>query len=336
MPVESKEELQKLTIPQLKDRLKQRRLQVTGTKPDLVNRLFDSLQDEENLLSGAAGGGGEELDVDADSLLEGHERPTVPMSSTEEFLLLGINPNKGAANGEATTTAKSATPTPKNSPVKPNPTSSPVKTAEEPKTDTSENTASTQNSQSENGEGDASKAAKPERPRISVSDIVGVDAKKRRAERFGLPVAANNNEKSQADKPAAEKTAEKAGEKKADGAEKRPAAQIDEKFLERAKRFGLPINEIKNGAGGGHRRHDGEEEPPMSSGEAQCPTCLESVATGAAVLKCGHQLHDSCLQSYLQTETRRLEELYHETDDELRPTLDMNARCPICREKIDS
>lgn len=48
-----------LQIPQLKEKLKQRRLATSGTKAELVGRLFDSLQEEDKLLEA----GGTELDV---------------------------------------------------------------------------------------------------------------------------------------------------------------------------------------------------------------------------------------------------------------------------------
>ena len=57
MAVINKDELNKLTIPQLKEKLKQRQLPISGTKSELVSRLHDNIQEEENLLTGSSSGG---------------------------------------------------------------------------------------------------------------------------------------------------------------------------------------------------------------------------------------------------------------------------------------
>lgn len=46
----SREELEKLTVLQLKEKLKSRKLLLSGTKPELVSRLYDSMVAEEKLL----------------------------------------------------------------------------------------------------------------------------------------------------------------------------------------------------------------------------------------------------------------------------------------------
>ncbi|KAI6201820.1 SAP domain-containing protein [Aphelenchoides besseyi] len=226
MPIESKEELQKLTIPQLKEKLKQRRLTTSGTKSDLVTRLHDSLQDEENLLSGTTGGGNEELDADA--LLGSTERGDLAFSATDENILLGIPTTNATTNGDAQQNLVDAKPSaPKNN------TSQPIISQEK----TTEPNNSEKSSPITNTTDKVAKAEhppKPERPRISVDDITGVDAKKRRAERFGLNVTTES-------KPS---TATKTENQ----SEKRPA-HMNEKMKERAKRFGLPVNELKDGNG---------------------------------------------------------------------------------------
>ncbi|KAI6215472.1 hypothetical protein M3Y94_00388800 [Aphelenchoides besseyi] len=226
MPIESKEELQKLTIPQLKEKLKQRRLTTSGTKSDLVTRLHDSLQDEENLLSGTTGGGNEELDADA--LLGSTGRGDLAFTATDENILLGIPPTKVASNGDAQQNLVDAKPTaPKTD------TSQPI-VSKETTTEHKNTEKSTPIANLTDKVATAEQPPKPERPRISVADITGTDAKKRRAERFGLNVTSES-------KPSTTTKSESQ-------IEKRPA-HMNEKMKERAKRFGLPVNEVKDGNG---------------------------------------------------------------------------------------
>ena len=49
----SKEDLEKLTVLQLKEKLKSRKLTYSGTKPELISRLYDNMIAEESLLGGA-------------------------------------------------------------------------------------------------------------------------------------------------------------------------------------------------------------------------------------------------------------------------------------------
>nr|CAD2187738.1 unnamed protein product [Meloidogyne enterolobii] len=57
----SKEELEKLTVAQIREKLKSRKLPASGPKSELVTRLFDSLMAEERLLE--EGPGGESIDL---------------------------------------------------------------------------------------------------------------------------------------------------------------------------------------------------------------------------------------------------------------------------------
>ncbi|CAK5091750.1 unnamed protein product [Meloidogyne enterolobii] len=57
----SKEELEKLTVAQIREKLKSRKLPASGPKSELVTRLFDSLMAEEKLLE--EGPGGESIDL---------------------------------------------------------------------------------------------------------------------------------------------------------------------------------------------------------------------------------------------------------------------------------
>jgi len=54
----SREELEKLTVPQLKERLRGRKLPLSGSKAELVSRLFDDIVSEEKLLLDGVGVGG--------------------------------------------------------------------------------------------------------------------------------------------------------------------------------------------------------------------------------------------------------------------------------------
>ncbi len=56
----SREELEKLTVTQLKEKLKGRKLPVSGTKAELVVRLYDDILSEETILGGTGGGMGQE------------------------------------------------------------------------------------------------------------------------------------------------------------------------------------------------------------------------------------------------------------------------------------
>lgn len=48
----SKEELEKMTVAQIKEKLKSKRLPISGAKSELINRLYESLVAEEKLLEG--------------------------------------------------------------------------------------------------------------------------------------------------------------------------------------------------------------------------------------------------------------------------------------------
>ncbi|KAI1721680.1 SAP domain-containing protein [Ditylenchus destructor] len=76
----SKEELEKFTVPMLKDKLKAHKLPLSGTKVDLVNRLYEYMVAEEKLL-GSAGPSEFDLDnVDVDELLD-NDNPVADQQS---------------------------------------------------------------------------------------------------------------------------------------------------------------------------------------------------------------------------------------------------------------
>ncbi|KAI1728871.1 SAP domain-containing protein [Ditylenchus destructor] len=81
----SKEELEKFTVPMLKDKLKAHKLPLSGTKVDLVNRLYDYMVAEEKLLgsAGVESAGPTEFDldnVDVDELLD-NDNPVADQQS---------------------------------------------------------------------------------------------------------------------------------------------------------------------------------------------------------------------------------------------------------------
>jgi len=204
--MDSKEDLQKLTIAQLKERLKQRRLPISGTKPDLVSRLFDSLQ-EDNLLAGT--------DANNDDLVDEDDLLGANVLNGDEELLLGLTPKAAKVAPKTAPTQKTET--------------TPKKTA--PKAVVKESAA---------GDATETKPAEttvpkrePIRPRISVGEESGgvEDAKKRRAERFGIAAVASVASANQKATPTA-----------ASDTSKHPISlNSSSKLLERAKRFGLPV-----------------------------------------------------------------------------------------------
>lgn len=58
-----------------------------------------------------------------------------------------------------------------------------------------------------------------------------------------------------------------------------------------------------------------------------CVICLTEILNSGLKLDCGHSFHKPCILDFVKSERRRLEELYHETDDELRPQLDLVILC---------
>jgi len=232
-----KDSLQKLTVIQLRDKLKARHIQSTGTKGELIERLLESYQEEENLLAGTEEN--ESLD-DVDDLLGSNDLEKSALSSNEEALLLGL-PSKVQVPKFADA------PKPTVQEVKPKPAISSV--TEKPQ-ETVKKPEITSPAVDESGDGKsatetAPKTKQPIRPKVSVESTVTDEARKRRAERFGLPVKASTE-----------------SEKKPTEAEPKEAAVVSEKhpislnsnskLLERAKRFGLPVqaddNKESNGA----------------------------------------------------------------------------------------
>lgn len=89
----SREELEKLTVAQLKEQLKGRKLTISGTKSELINRLHESIVTEERLLESS----GAEFDisnVNVDEVLGldlDHHNLTSPQHQQKEFKLPSEN-----------------------------------------------------------------------------------------------------------------------------------------------------------------------------------------------------------------------------------------------------
>ncbi|CAD5221702.1 unnamed protein product [Bursaphelenchus xylophilus] len=96
MVSETKEDLGKFTIPQLKEKLKQRRLQISGTKNELINRLFESLQEEELLGEGASVAPSEI----EEELLGNNDSNSAHLTTKDEDLLLGLEVNKSTKEAD--------------------------------------------------------------------------------------------------------------------------------------------------------------------------------------------------------------------------------------------
>jgi len=71
--------------------------------------------------------------------------------------------------------------------------------------------------------------------------------------------------------------------------------------------------------------------------EDVCTICYENVdATDRFVTEeCGHQFGKSCMAEYIDEARKENERRYHDTDDELRPQLDMSVHCPVCRTSLN-
>jgi hypothetical protein len=61
----------------------------------------------------------------------------------------------------------------------------------------------------------------------------------------------------------------------------------------------------------------------MSDVVENCSICLGEFCNDSQNLSCGHRFHSECIEGFIESEKQRLEELYHDTDDELRPQLDL-------------
>ncbi|KAI6177302.1 SAP domain-containing protein [Aphelenchoides bicaudatus] len=235
--METKEDLQKLTVVQLREKLKGRNLVTTGTKNELIERLFESFQEEENLLSGTGTGGNDDLDVDA---LLGTNLGDHSLTSKEEALLLGINPK--ASKPEATKTT-------------------PQKTAPKPSSESVAKVAQHVAKNVETPAGDSTKsdeAAKPKREPIRAvgspkSTDDSTDKKKQRLARFGLPIQKSTEDTTTAITPATPDS------------EKQPISlKSNAKLLDRAKRFGMPVSQGDDNGSNGVSK---PKIPRISTGE---------------------------------------------------------------------
>jgi len=206
----------------LKEKLRQRRLPMSGTKPELVARLYESIQEEESLLGGTE----PSADIDASELL-GNTGTLAEhqISTTDEYILLGINPEETSTNAGVTDVVLSDS-----TPIAPTITkpeiSSPSKIVE-PVPKKLGNEADTERKVSEHAKADNGKVMT-----TSVEVLISSEAKKRRADRFGI--SAPDNEVAKAD-------VEHSDDKPPNTRTAKPLKTQDEKFLQRAKRFGLPI-----------------------------------------------------------------------------------------------
>uniref|UniRef100_A0AC34Q9H8 RING-type domain-containing protein n=1 Tax=Panagrolaimus sp. JU765 TaxID=591449 RepID=A0AC34Q9H8_9BILA len=73
------------------------------------------------------------------------------------------------------------------------------------------------------------------------------------------------------------------------------------------------------------------------SDEDFCTICLENVdeENRFVTQECGHHFGKQCIAEYVDQVSKENEQRYHETDDELRPQLDMSIHCPVCRTTLN-
>jgi len=259
----SKEELEKLNVAQLRDRLKQRKLPISGNKPDLVQRLHDDIAAEDKLLGGSGHESAGPSDID--------------LSGVNVDEVLGLDPESVLLSPTAQQHKVPAEPTPPKvqkpqiqSPVAQSPkkTVQPAAPAKVKGVEPNNNAPSAQaekaklpvqelvkdldkkiqlkavarmglpvgadgNQKEGEGEGTKPKVEAPADPKAKraerfglVSDTLVEEAKTKRAARFGLPVSSPASANGSQPKPSKSQEL---------------SAEEQQKILERAKRFGLPL-----------------------------------------------------------------------------------------------
>ncbi|KAL7076632.1 hypothetical protein ACQ4LE_003805 [Meloidogyne hapla] len=219
----SKEELEKLTVVQIREKLKSRKLPVTGSKSELVNRLFDSLMVEENLLE--EGPGGESIDlsgVNMDEVLGlDDEKDTHSSTTANEDVEEGKE--KQSASFDVTDEKRKT---------------STDDASKMLKCEKDTHSSTTANEDVEEG-------------KVKQSDSVGLTDGKRKtstddgskmlklAERFGLPLKRGVSETEQSE--ALAKREKRFGKVVGSGDMGKTSTDEDTKMLKRAERFGLPL-----------------------------------------------------------------------------------------------
>ncbi|KAH7731742.1 SAP domain containing protein [Aphelenchoides avenae] len=246
----SKEELEKLTVNQLKEKLKGRKLPSSGTKSELVIRLHESIVAEEKLLE-ATGSGMDLNDVDVDEVLGFDERKSDGIPERQEEAPKDPKPSE-TISASANASTNGATSDVCNILVKKQLVASfqATKPVEEPKDDKSEkkdqsgteeqkdagnSTTGSTKSGSEAGDSDGDKTKSEKKTMLKTAARLGLpiadaDAKKnQRAARFGTAIT----------EEAKAKRAERFGLSSSTDAV--GASAKEEKLAERAKRFGIPV-----------------------------------------------------------------------------------------------
>jgi hypothetical protein len=236
----TKEELEKLTVPQLKEKLKGRKLPISGAKNELVNRLFESIVAEEKLLEATGAGGEMDLNaVDFDAVLGLDE-----VHKTEEGadkLEDTVEKNEPATATTGTSPSKT-TPAVVEQPEQNNANGDGRNGINKPAENNDQSNAENANNANANAveKEDDDKTKGEKKKMLTTAARLGLpisnDAKKtQRAERFGL-----SNEDTKAKRAARFGISPPATE---------DAAAGDDKLTDRAKRFGLPLKRTSSPTG---------------------------------------------------------------------------------------
>jgi len=265
----SREELEKLTVPQLKERLRGRKLPLSGTKAELVSRLIDDIVSEDKLLGGLGGG-------------QAHGAPS---DTLDLDTLAAMDALLGEGGSDTHSEEKGAVPTAAAaSPTKTATSQSSKKLAPKILAPAPDEKEASAGSVVSTGGGGASSAAEDKKVRMTAVGRMGLpisaesEAKAKRAARFGStdesPAAASTpaavskvgndadalskrlarfgpSSSSSTTTPDANGSGEK-GQNKVG-----LSAEDGSKMLERAKRFGLPLG--SNGAVAGEK--EGSQQP---------------------------------------------------------------------------
>ncbi|KAL3097464.1 hypothetical protein niasHS_003912 [Heterodera schachtii] len=238
----SKEELEKMTVAQIREKLKSRKMPISGTKSELVNRLHESLVAEEKLLEDS-GPGGDNIDlsgVNVDEVLGLDDEKDSAVSSASETkpndsllsLCSPLNESPELKKTEILSPAKKQL-TVNNGIAGAQPT----KTGEDGQEKHSEAESATDE---DTGAGNKTQSNENERKvQLKMAARLGVplaesEAKRARATRFGENGGGGENEQKA-------KRAARFGAPEEMPTKRKSASEEDEKMLKRAERFGLPL-----------------------------------------------------------------------------------------------
>uniref|UniRef100_A0A183C4F5 SAP domain-containing protein n=1 Tax=Globodera pallida TaxID=36090 RepID=A0A183C4F5_GLOPA len=262
----SRDELEKMTVAQIREKLKSRKMPISGTKSDLISRLHESLMAEEKLLEDS-GPGGDNIDlsdVNVDEVLGLDDEKDSAVSSASEtkpsdsLLSLGspLNDSLNTSMPELKKTGSS-------SPMKKQQTtavaatdgdgSAPVVQLEEDGRQAKQQCETEPTAAANDGDTAGKKTSQPSdadrKVQLKMAARLGVplgecEVKRARAARFGdnggdsgaLTAAKDSGEEEMKAKRSA-----RFGASEEAATKRKSASEEDGKMLIRAERFGLPL-----------------------------------------------------------------------------------------------